>query len=72
MKPKNDYLKIPCPNCANKIIGMVSNVESGKEVYKCQICKTLITYDHSLKNVEKVDRYVRKTKKVFKRDNPSK
>ncbi len=72
MKPKNDYLKIPCPNCANKIIGMVSNVESGIEIYKCQICKALITYDHSSKNVEKVDRYVRKTKKVFKRDNPTK
>ena len=71
MKPKNDYLKIPAL-IVNKIIGMVSNVESGKEVYKCQICKALITYDHSSKNVEKVDRYVRKTKKVFKRDNPSK
>lgn len=64
------YEKIPCPNCANKIIAMVSGVVDGIEIYKCQVCKALTTYDHNGQKVLSVKTYKRKHKKEFKEENP--
>lgn len=50
------YKKIPCPNCANKLIAVVNGVNSGVERYKCQVCKAIITYDHKNQKVLDIER----------------
>lgn len=53
------YKKIPCPNCANKLIAMVNGVDNGIEQYKCQVCKAVITYDHKQGKVINIERKTR-------------
>ena len=53
------YKKIPCPNCANKLIAMVDGVDNGIEQYKCQVCKAIITYDHKDKKVLNIERKIK-------------
>jgi len=72
MEQKNEFEKIPCPNCPNKILTMVSNVNNGIEIYKCRLCKALITYNHLTKNVIDIKRHIRKTNNVFKGVKPNK
>lgn len=72
MEQIDKYTKIPCPNCANKIIAMINSVDVGTEIYKCQICKALVTYSHTDNKVIDIKKYVRKPKDVFKGDNSSK
>lgn len=53
------YKKIPCPNCANKLIAFVDGVDNGIEKYKCQVCKAIITYDHKNQQVIEIERKTR-------------
>lgn len=68
----NKYTKIPCPNCSNKLIALVDGVTNGVEKYKCQVCKAIITYDHTNKKVLDIkkkqffDREVNKTQTTEK------
>lgn len=73
MEIKKQYEKIPCPNCANKIIAMVDSINNGCEIYKCQVCKALITYNHLTKSVISIKKYVRNNNKnVFSGNLPNK
>lgn len=53
---KQSFKKIPCPNCKNTLIAMVNGVEDGIEKYKCQVCKSIITYDHKEKKYLNIER----------------